>query len=70
MAISGSHARLKKAMTELMVHWHNLRGSWRDAKADEFEKTVLDPLQAQVRKVQTAMEQIDSILNSAQHDCE
>lgn len=55
---------------ELSQQWHLTEAKWRDAKAQEFEKTYLEPLPVLVRKTGMAIDELEIILRKIRKDCE
>ncbi len=53
-----------------MNRWRQTKESWRDDKADEFERDFLIELQTSVDKSLHVMEQLDKLLAKIRHECE
>ena len=70
MTLGGYKSRLAAITKELWLKWEDTKGSWRDAKSQEFEQRYLDELLAQVDKNVTVIEKLDALLTKARNDCE
>jgi hypothetical protein len=70
MNLIGSRGRLDLLTRELLRNWEETKGSWRDAKAQEFERVYLQELAARVGKAITATEKLDAILTKIHEDCD
>lgn len=68
--MSASQAILKDAIKQLMREWDYTRQHWDDAVSAEIEKTYLIPLEAKVRSVIHAMDQISETTSRAKRACE
>jgi hypothetical protein len=68
--MSGSAARVTALTRDLANKWENTKNSWRDAKAEEFERQYLEELLNSVDKAATVMEQLDKLIGKIRHDCE
>jgi hypothetical protein len=68
--MSGSAARVTALTRDLANKWENTKNSWRDAKADEFERQYIEELLNSVDKAATVMEQLDKLIGKIRHDCE
>jgi hypothetical protein len=53
-----------------MVHWHETKHFWRDAKADEFEHRFLEELQLGVDRAVQVIDQLDKLMEKIKKDCE
>ncbi len=70
MSVGGSKAALAESTKELLERWRQLQESWRDRKADEFEKTYLAGVPDQVTAALRVMEELDRLLAQIHADCE
>jgi hypothetical protein len=70
MGVHEARGTLAKAVKDLMLRWSETRAGWDDAQAEEFEKTVLANLPADLRAAASAMDQMSSLLHQARRDCE
>lgn len=69
MSIRESQGIVNRALEELMVHWDRTRGAWRDQRAREFQRHVLDPLEGGVRQASITMERMADNIRRAQREC-
>ena len=69
MSVNDSNQKLKRASKDLFAGWHELERTWRDENRMQFKKKYLSPLQSELRKVELAMERLDSMLNQIRNDC-
>ncbi len=70
MSASASGAKLAKSTKHLNQEWRQAKESWRDAKAEEFEKIYIDPLLDSVGATVAAIEELNRIIQHARKDCE
>lgn len=68
--MSASQAILKDAIKQLMREWDYTRQFWDDKVSAEIEQTYLLPLEAKVRSVIHAMDQINETAGRAKRACE
>lgn len=68
--MSGAGHRLGALTKELNNRWQRTRESWRDAKAEEFQRQYLDELQTSVDKAMQVIEQLDKLMAKIRSDCE
>ena len=69
MSVKEAHARLSLVAKELGHDWYELRLSWRDEMADHFEKKYIEPLEQELRKSKSAMEQLAALAARIKSDC-
>ena len=69
MGMHEARGTMAKAMKELMLRWQETRGSWDDARAEQFEKMYIEMLQNDIRTAANAMDQIANVLHAARRDC-
>ena len=65
MSMKEAQGNLAKATQELMLHWQRTRGSWRDGRAEAFEREVLEPLAGDVKQALSAMSRMNGSLQQA-----
>ncbi|HXS68852.1 MAG TPA: hypothetical protein VN761_08410 [Candidatus Polarisedimenticolia bacterium] len=70
MSLGGSKARLTGLTKELSLKWEETKNSWRDAKAQEFERKYLQELFLGVDKTIGVVEKLDELLKKVKKDCE
>jgi hypothetical protein len=70
MSASGSASSLAQAARELAVEWDQAKSHWRDLKAQEFEKTYLEPLPGYVQSSIAVMTEVELLLKKIRNDCE
>ena len=70
MAVIANRARLEGLTKELLMHWHETKAYWKDAKSEEFENKYLLELKASVEKTVTVIEQLDKLVSRIKRDCE
>jgi hypothetical protein len=70
MSVVANRARLEGLTKEILLHWHETKEYWRDAKSEEFESKYLQELRASVEKTVTVIEQLDKLVNRIKRDCE
>lgn len=68
--MSGAGHRLGALTKDLAHRWQRTRESWRDAKADEFQRQYLEELHASVDKAIQVIEQLDKLMAKIRSDCE
>ena len=69
MSVKDAHARLSQVTKELGRNWSDMRLSWRDQMADGFEKSYIEPLELELRKSKSAMEQLGTLMARIKSDC-
>lgn len=70
MNISANGKSIAMATKELMLKWEAARESWRDAKAEEFDRKYLAELIASVDKAAAVFDQLDKLVMKVRSDCE
>jgi hypothetical protein len=63
-------SRLNGMTRELWSRWQVTRESWRDARADEFDRRYMQELVSSVDKTVAVVEQLDKLLERIRRDCE
>jgi hypothetical protein len=61
--------KLIQAAKKLMMDWRQAQQEWRDDNSRQFDKKYMTPLELTVRAATSAMERMDTMLDSAQRDC-
>lgn len=69
MGVYEARGTLAKAMKDLTNQWQDVRIHWEDARAEELEKEVLQPLEMDLRSAANAMDQLGALLSQARRDC-
>jgi len=69
MSAIESRAKLVQAAKKLKRQWEQARELWRDENCRQFEKDVMEPLEADVRAAVVAFERVGTMLHNAQQDC-
>ena len=70
MSARTSRFKLIRLTKELLLRWDETRATWRDHRAEEFEKNTIHGLTDRVSATSTAIEDIDKLLNKLRKDCE
>ncbi|MFD0892685.1 hypothetical protein KBB96_14775 [Luteolibacter ambystomatis] len=70
MSVSNSKGLLTGATSQLQAQWLEVRASWRDRKAQEFEQDYLSDLESSVRATVKVIEDIERLLQQVHADCE
>ena len=70
MSSTGSRGLLTLATRHLLSRWEETRHSWRDQKADEFEKLYLSEITANLGSTLRAMEELEKMLEKIHADCD
>lgn len=70
MSLGSSKARLSEANRELFAQWEEVRQSWRDSKAAEFDKEYLAGLPQAIANATRIIEEIDQVLSKIHADCD
>jgi hypothetical protein len=70
MSLGASKSLLNEANRELFQRWDELRASWRDAKAADFEKEFLAGLPQAVATATRVIEELDLVLSKLHADCD
>ena len=69
MSVKDSHARLSQVAKELGQNWSDLKLKWRDDMAINFEKKYIDPLEMELRKSKSGMEQLAALVARIKREC-
>ena len=70
MSASNSKSILSGATRQLSERWTETRLSWRDLKAEEFEKTYLAELFDRVASTVRVIEELELLLHKVHADCD
>ncbi len=70
MSLNAEKARLVGITRDLTVRWAETRNSWRDARAQEFEKRYMLELNVRLDRVVNVIEKLDVLLAKVRSDCE
>lgn len=70
MSLGANNKVILAATRELARKWDETKHSWRDAKAEEFEREYLAELFSQVERTVPIMEELDKLIASARNQCE
>jgi len=70
MSMSNSKGLLTGATRQLQDRWHETRASWRDRKADDFEKLYLSELASSVAASVKVIEELERLLQKVHADCD
>lgn len=62
-------ARLIRAAKDLSAYWRTVQEAWHDVQCDQFEKRVINPLEANIRVSVQAMERLENLVAQAKNDC-
>ncbi len=68
--MNGNDARLAAVTRDLFERWRQTRTSWRDARAAQFQKDYLEPLEEAVKSAVRQSTELESILRQIRRDCE
>lgn len=70
MSLGASKSLLNEANRELFQRWDELRATWRDGKAADFEKEFLAGLPQAVATATRVIEELDLVLSKLHADCD
>lgn len=70
MSASGSRGLLTLATRQLFSRWEETRHSWRDQKAEEFEKLYLNEISHNLNSTLRCMEELEQLLDKIHADCD
>jgi hypothetical protein len=68
--MSGNASRLAALTRDLFERWRQTRSTWRDARAVQFEKDQLEPLEAAVKAAVREITQLEAVFQQIRRDCE
>lgn len=63
MGVYESCARIKRATQDMDIIWGETKAVWKDAKSREFEEEFVMRLSTEIKKAETALDNIGPILN-------
>jgi len=70
MSLRANGVALTQGIKDLQAAWYQTRGSWRDAKAEEFAERYLADLPDMATKVGLMINELDNVLRKVKSDCE
>ncbi len=70
MNIAANKTRLRAITRDLLVQWRSTRETWRDAKAQQFEKEYLDELNTGMEQSMNVISKLDEIVQRIRKDGE
>jgi len=70
MGVYEGQGQLARAMKDLLARWAEAKSNWDDANSAQIEKSLLEPLELDVRNAMAAMTQMAQMLQQAERDCE
>ncbi len=70
MGVYEGRGQLAKSMKELMARWMEATSQWDDTVSRGIEKSVLQPMESELKSVASAMDHMAVILNQISRDCE
>jgi len=68
MGVYESRARIKRATQDMNIIWGETKAVWKDAKCREFEEEFVMRLSAEIKKTETALDNIGHILNRMRYE--
>ncbi len=68
--MSASGGKLSAVTKVLSSQWQQTKESWKDAKAQEFERQYLEELFTSVDKAVGIMDQVEKLVTKIRSDCE
>jgi len=60
---------LSRAMKDLTIRWGEVRATWHDAVAKDFEEKFLAQLERELRTATATMDAMAQVLHQAKSDC-
>jgi hypothetical protein len=69
MALQDTQALLARAAKDLGIAWQTARESWRDRRAEQIERDVLEPLNKASKSAVEAAGQLGEAIEAARRDC-
>jgi hypothetical protein len=70
MSVADGRNTLARASKDLFNRWGELQAVWSDAQSQEFEKTYLQQIEQDVRAALGALDHMNQVLQTLEHDCE
>lgn len=67
---AAASANLESATRDLLLAWERSREQWRDAKAQQFGHSFIEPLPELAIQARDAIGHLDGLLRKIKHDCE
>ena len=68
--LGANRMRLAALTQALLVKWGETRDSWRDERAEQFERTYIVELESSVENSLGVIEELDELLTQLRSDCE
>jgi hypothetical protein len=68
--MTGNASRLSAVTRDLFERWRQTRATWRDARAIQFEKDYLEPLEDAVKSAVRGITELEALLTHIRRDCE
>jgi hypothetical protein len=68
--MSAAGGKLTAVTKVLSSQWQQTKESWKDAKAEEFQRQYLDELFTSVDKAVGIMDQVEKLVTKIRSDCE
>ena len=68
--LTANRMRLAALTKALLVKWDATRDSWRDTRAQQFEKTYLAELETGLGSTLGVVEELDELITKLRSDCE
>lgn len=70
MSMNSAHNRLKRAEKDFRIRWEEVRRTWQDDAARQYEHEFIEPLLARAKAAHDAMIHLETVLTVLRHDCE
>ena len=70
MSLKASKAKLARATRDITMRWEQTRTSWRDQKAQQFERQFIAPLPDSISTAVVIIDELDQVLNKIKKSCE
>ena len=70
MSLNVARTKIMTSLKELNLKWDQVRRSWDDSVAKEFEETHIVPLEGQARSAVSAIENMTQIVARAKSECQ
>jgi hypothetical protein len=68
--LATSAGRIRHALKNLEVVWHEISDQWDDAASRRFREQHLDPMIPDVKLALDAISRMDLLMDEVQRDCE
>jgi hypothetical protein len=63
MGVYESYAKIKRSAQDMNIVWEQTKAVWKDAKSKQFDEEFVQRLSVEIKKAQTALENIGGTLN-------